>query len=62
VDEEDELPSPSALLIHYDPAAQLIEPRVLAESATVAAIQLQEDDRIPAVTGPDPGGVMYRTF
>ncbi|KAJ7906341.1 hypothetical protein B0H13DRAFT_2020788 [Mycena leptocephala] len=54
MEEEDDLPSPNALLTHYDPSAQFIEPRVPAESATVATVQLPTEDRVPAVTGPSP--------
>ncbi|KAJ7908013.1 hypothetical protein B0H13DRAFT_2017604 [Mycena leptocephala] len=39
------------------PAVQLIEPRVPAESATVAAVQLPTDDGVPAVTGPSPSTI-----
>ncbi|KAJ6546314.1 hypothetical protein B0H10DRAFT_2202838 [Mycena sp. CBHHK59/15] len=50
MEEEDDLPSLSDLLTHSRPPAQSIEPRVQADSATVAAARVLTDDPVPAAT------------
>ncbi|KAJ6562689.1 hypothetical protein B0H10DRAFT_1966452 [Mycena sp. CBHHK59/15] len=50
MEEEDDLPSPSDLLTHSRPPTQSIEPRVQADSATVAAARVLTDDPVPAAT------------